>query len=122
MVEDSMIEVGVYVDDFNQVTSQNIPCGPIMQAPGLEVHIRKHHPDILPSMRLIPQIIAHPDFIGHNPKEPGSVELVKRLSKNFMVCVKLDQEQNYLYVASLYSITDGKLTNRLNSGRLKPYK
>lgn len=122
MGDDSLIEVGVYVESFNDITEQDIPCGPILQADGLEVHIKKHHPDMLDSISIIPQIIKKPDYIGHNPKEPHSIELVKKISKNLMVCVKLDCEKNYLYVASLYSITDGKLENRVKSGRLKPYK
>lgn len=122
MGEDSLIEVGIYVENFNEITAQEIPCGPILQAAGLEVHIKKHHPDMLNSISMIPQIIKTPDYIGHNPKEPFSIELVKKVSQNLMVCVKLDCEKKYLYVASLYSITDGKLENRLKSGRLKPYK
>ena len=122
MGDDSLVEVGIYIESFNKITAQEIPCGPILQAAGLEVHIKKHHPDIVDFISLIPQIIKTPDYIGHNPKEPFSIELVKKVSQNLMVCVKLDREKDYLYVASLYSITDGKLENRVKSGRLKPYK
>lgn len=38
-----------------------------------------------------------------------------------MVCIKLDQKNDYLYVASVYEITESKLQNRLRSGRLKVY-
>lgn len=121
MEEDVLIEVGTYVETFNQLTGQSLPCGPIMQSTGLKVHIRKHHPDIVAFIDLIPGIIENPDYIGHNPREMHSVELVKRLEKNLMVCVKLDCEKDYLYVASLYDITDSKIENRIKSGRLRRY-
>lgn len=119
MGEEALFEVGIYTESFNQITGQSLPCGSIMQSSGLRVHIRKHHPEIVDFMDLIPVIIKHPDFIGHNPREPQSVELVKRLEKNLMVCVKLDYEKGNLYVASLYDITDSKLESRIRSGRLK---
>ena len=115
-------QVGEYIEAFNHSTSQSIPCGPILQFPGLETHVKKHHPNIAASVGLISQIIAEPDFIGHNPKEPNSIELVKVFSKNLMVCIKLNQDRNYLYVASMYDITEGKLQNRIKSGRLKFFK
>ena len=89
-----------------------------MQSAGLAVHVQKHHPDETGNVALVPSIIAEPDYVGHNPKEPGSVELVKALDANVMVCVKRDAHN----VASVYEISSGKLTNRLNSGRLKKFK
>ena len=121
MGEDVLVEVGTYIDIFNQITGQNLPCGPIVQSTGLVVHIRKHHPDIVQFMNWIPTIIDYPDYVGHNPRETQSIELVKRLDKNLMVCVKLDCEKDRLYVASLYDITDSKLESRVKSGRLKLY-
>lgn len=69
----------------------------------------------------IPVTIQDPDYIGHNPKESDSIELVKVIQQNVMVCVKLDSKNGYLYVASIYTISGSKLRNRLNSGRLKKY-
>ena len=80
---------------------------------------KKHHPEIKDSIMLnIPNIISSPDYIGKNPKEPNSIELVKDIGKNTKVCVKLDTKNEYLYVASIFEIKEGKLNNRLNSGRL----
>lgn len=47
------------------------------------------------------------------------MEFVKCYEKNILLAVKLDMGKNYLYVASLYDVTDSKIQNRLNSGRLK---
>ena len=122
MSNDALTAVGEYTERFNELTGQNIPCGAIFQSAGLEVHIRKHHPNIVTEMDKIPAILSTPDYVGQNPKEPNSIEVVKRLAANLMVCVKLDLEKGYLYVASLYDITDAKLEKRLKTGRLKPYK
>ncbi len=119
--KEQMVRVGTYLPQFNELTGQALPCGDILRSSGLLVHLRKHHPDEMQNLSYIPEIIAAPDYIGHHPKEPDSIELVKVIEKNIMVCVKLDKKDGYLYVASVFSISDGKLQNRLNSGRLKKY-
>jgi len=111
--------VGQYTDRFNKLTGQSLPCGDIVQSPGLAVHIKNHHPDKLHRINDIPAVISDPDYIGHNPKEPDSVEMVKRMGENVMVCIKLDRKDNYLFVATVFEITEGKLQNRLKSGRIK---
>lgn len=119
---EKLFRVGNYIDKFNALTGQSLPCGEIMQSAGLASHVQKHHPDETGNIALVPSIISNPDYVGHNPKEPGSIELVKVLDANVMVCVKLDSSHGYHYVASVYEISSGKLTNRLNSGRLKKFK
>lgn len=117
-----LFDVGEYQDKFNALTGQNLPCGRIMQSVGLESHVKKHHPDGVENIGLVPTIISAPDYVGHNPKEPDSIELVKQLDANVMVCVKLDAKDDYLYVASVYEISDSKLANRINSGRLRKFE
>ena len=117
-----LFRVGTYPERFNALTNQTLPCGDIFQSDGLAAHVQKHHPKETENLSLIPQILADPDYIGHNPKEPDSVELVKVLSANVLVCVKLDAREGYLFVASVYEISSGKLNNRINSGRLKKYE
>lgn len=71
-------------------------------------------------MELIPQIISSPDYIGINPNEKNiSFELVKRISENMQVGIKLDTKDKYLYVATLHTITDSKLKHGILNGRLK---
>lgn len=120
MNRSEMTRVGEYIERFNILTGQSLPCGPIYQSPGLIAHIKSHHPGQEENLLLIPQIIAAPDYIGKHPKEPDSIELVKIFSNHVMVCIKLDTGKNYLYVASVYPVSDRKISNRLNSGRLKP--
>lgn len=113
--------VGEYTEAFNAATGQCLPCGPIYESVGLLTHIQKRHPTEVENVPLIPSVIAAPDYIGHNPREPNSIELVKVFQSNMMVCIKLDVAKNYLYVASAFTISGAKLRNRLNSGRLKKY-
>lgn len=113
------IIVGKYIERFNVLSGQNLPCDNIYQSEGLIVHLKNHHPNETDLIESVPDIISHPDYVGHNQKENDSIELVKRLSNNVMVCVKLDRKENYLYVASVFSISDKKLMSRIESGRLK---
>lgn len=113
--------VGHYIEKFNIATDQMIPCGPIYQSDGLRIHVQKHHPDTTELIDLIPDVIQFPDFIGRHPKEANSIELVKILERNVMVCIKLDLKRDYLYVASVFPISEGKLKNRIASGRLTAY-
>ena len=117
-----LFSVGSYIAEFNEATDQSIPCCTIYQSVGLEKHILKRHPFEVENLKHVPNIIKHPDYIGKNPKENNSIELVKRIGENIQVCIKLDSSENYVYVASVYTISDGKLKNRLNSGRLKIFR
>lgn len=114
--------VGTYVEKFNEITGQHLPCGSIYQSTGLVSHVCRHHPDtgatLLP---YVPVIIEAPDYVGRNPKEPNSVELVKQIDQQVMVCIKLDSKNGYLYVASVFEIKQSKLERRIASGRLQKY-
>lgn len=121
MNKSEMSCVGEYVEKFNTLTGQSLPCGPIYQDRGLIKHVRSHHPGTEGNVALIPQIIAAPDYIGKHPKEPNSIELIKTFSGNVMVCIKLDVDNDYLYVASVFEVTNKKISNRLHSGRIKKY-
>ena len=116
---ETMTPVGQYISEFNTLTGQTLPLGTIYQSSGLLIHVKKRHPDQVNNLVHIKSIIASPDYIGSNPKEPDSIELIKVLGGNVMVCVKLDRSAGHYYVASVFEISTGKLNNRLNSGRVK---
>ena len=111
--------VGNYNQDFNDILEINLPYKTIYQSVGLEIHIKKRHPNCVRYLDNISDILASPDYIGHNPKESNSIELIKCYADNIKVAVKLDAKNNHLYVASLYDIKDSKLQRHLDSGRLK---
>ena len=92
----------------------------IYQSVGLEKHILKRHPECIEFLQYLPYIITHPDYIGINPNETGtSFELVKVFDKNIQIGIKLDVKEDYLYVATLHTITGGKLRHGIENGRLK---
>ena len=119
---DNLFPVGIYNSLFNKILSITLPCGKIYQSGGLHKNISNRHPDCLKYLNSIPDIIDSPDYIGINPHEAKSIELVKKYDSNILVGIKLDLSKNYLYVASLYEISDAKVNRRLHGGRLKPFK
>lgn len=114
--------VAPYNELFNQYLPVPFEHKKIYQSYGLEKHIEKRHPECLPYMRFISSIVDSPDYIGVNPNEPGaSFELVKIFSENIQIGIKLDVKDNYLYVATLHTITDGKLKHGIENGRLRKF-
>ena len=118
-MNEELIPVGEYRESFNKQLDISLPTGIIYRSSRLINHIQRRHPDFVGYIDKLPEILLNPDYIGKNPKEPDSMELVIVFSDNILVAIKLDVKNNYLYVASLYNISDGKLHNRIHSGRLK---
>ena len=116
-MDDKLFPVGGQTERFDAYVSFELPEGNVYQSKGLEKHISKKHPDCMKYLDRIPEILNEPDYIGVNPKIPNSFELVKILDANIQIAINLDLGENYLYVASLYDISDSKLRNRVNSGR-----
>ncbi len=121
MEKEDLTVVGTYPERFNQITSAELPCGEIFMSDGFAVHIRKRHPGYEKYIERIPEIISDPDYIGRNPTEPDSVELVKVFDENIQLAIKLDTKNGYLYVASLYDVKQSKIDRRLAGGRLKQF-
>ena len=106
-----LFPVASFNSSFNNYLPTRLTNTMIYQSVGLEKHILKRHPEC---------IINHPDYIGVNPNELGaSFELVKIFDKNIQIGIKLDIKDDYLYVATLHSITDAKLQHGIANGRLK---
>ena len=119
---DKLIPVAKFNKTFNQYLPYDFDCEIIYQSEGLEKHIAKRHPECLPYLDWIASIIAAPDYIGVNPRETDiSFELVKVLAENIQVGIKFDRKNDYLYVATLHTITTGKLQHGLENGRLKKF-
>lgn len=119
---EQLIKVGEYLDKFNCILGISIEEKEIYRSKGLPTHIvkRKHY-KVLKYIDYIPEIIATPDYIGINPNENGtqSIELVKRYKDNVLIGVKVDKENEILYVSTMYDIQESKIQRRLFSGRLK---
>lgn len=117
-MSNSLKPVSKYRPIYNTLLHQNLPCTDIYMSDGLYKHILKRHPSCISYLNNISDIVDHPDYIGTNPKENNSIEFVKCYSENILVAVKLDVQDEYLYIASIYNITDSKLQRRINSKRL----
>ena len=92
--------------------------------PGAITHIKRRHPENLEKyFYRIPEIISNPDYVGKNPTEPNSVELIKEFDDHVLVAVKLDPS-GYIYLSSMYALNNGqhKIKSRLASGRIVPYQ
>ena len=119
-MENKVSPIAPYNPLINKYLPHPLSYDYIFQSKGLEKHIEKRHPDCLPYFQFIPYTVSSPDYVGINPNEPGvSFELVKVVDKNIQIEIKLDSKNDYLYVATLYTITDGKLQHGIKNGRLK---
>lgn len=118
---DNLYRVGEYNDKYNRILNIELPCTVIYVSNGLRKHIQARHSNCLDYVDKIPEIISNPDYIGKNPKEPNSIEIVKVYEDNIQIGIKLDVSKNYLYVATLFDIKQSKIERRLNSGRLKRF-
>ena len=120
-MNDDLFEVGIYAEYYNRILDIDLPILKIVQSKGLKIHIQKRHPNVIGYLPNIPDIITEPDYIGTNPKEPNSIELVKISQDTIKLAIKLDIDNDYYFVASLYDITKSKLDKHIESGRLKKY-
>ena len=118
-MSENSFDVGVYIGEYDDILGRVLPRLNIVQSEGLEIHIRKNHPSCLGYLDKVSEIISSPDYVGVNPKECTSFELVKRYGDNILMGIKLDAKNGYYYVATLHDIKQSKVDNRLHSGRLK---
>ncbi len=103
--------------------------GDVLAAPGVLKHIVKRHGDQLSDAVLkdligtMETVIKAPDYVGNDSKKGGNgIEFIKKIDDNILVGIEFDVKENYIYVASMYPISEGKISNRLNSNRLKAFE
>ncbi|OAA90037.1 hypothetical protein [Clostridium ljungdahlii] len=120
---DKLIQVGRFYQKLNDIIGSNLPLQKIYRSKGLPAHlIKEKHFNCLKHIDDISNIIKNPDYVGINPNEKGdTVELIKVLDKNILVGIKLDVDENYLYVSTMYDVQESKLRRRLHSGRVKKF-
>ena len=100
--------------------------GTIYMAPGVKKHIKKRHghelsESILSDLeKYIQLVVTEPDYVGAHPTKGGdTMEFIKEFSPNILVSIAIDIKNNYIYVSSLYPITDAKLVKGLENNRFK---
>lgn len=97
--------------------------GEVWMYPGLKKHVMKAHAGIFEAYhQYLPDIIASPDYVGQNPKEPDSLELIKQITDTVLLAIKLDPS-GYLFVSTFFDLKNApdKIRKRLATGRIKPY-
>ena len=121
MDEDKLIEVGEFYKELNDVIGSDLPLKKIYRSKGFSSHLLKRkHFNCIKHIDSIPNIIKNPDYVGINPNEYGdTIELIKVLDKNILIGIKLDIDDNYLYVSTMYELQQSKLKRRIYSGRIK---
>ncbi len=120
-MNDNLFEIGKYKPKYNLILNTNLPCLKIMQSKGLIKHVSKKHPNQVKYLNNVQDILQNPDYIGSNPNEPDSFELIKKFDNNILIAIKLDLSNGYYYLASLYDISDAKINKQLNLGRFRKY-
>lgn len=118
---ENYIEVGEFYQELNDVIGSNMPLQKIYRSKGFPTHlIKQKHFNCLKHIDDISDIINNPDYIGVNPNEHGdTIELIKIFNKNILVGIKLDTNENYLYVSTMHDIKESKINKRLHNGRIK---
>ncbi|MGP3788619.1 MULTISPECIES: PBECR3 domain-containing polyvalent protein [Paenibacillus] len=108
---------------IKSLTGVDLPSDLVQMYPGAIKHVQRNHPGIIEQYgHLIPSMIAHPDYVGQNPKEENSVELVKVIGPHLLLAIKLDPS-GYIFLSTFFELDNGayKVQKRLKSGRLVPY-
>ena len=116
--------VGSITETIANIKNFKYP-GKVYAAPGVIKHIIKNHDDKLSEAVLndllgtMKNILNNPDYVGCDPKKIGtSLELIKWIDDNILLALKFDITENYIYVASIYPVTESKIENRLYSNRI----
>ena len=123
-MDNKLLKVGKYNLVFNDILGINISDFDIYRSKGLPAHmLKRHHEKCLKYIDYIPDIIKEPDYIGINPNETEvqSIELIKRYRAPVLLGIKLDKDNDYLYVSTMYDISESKIQMRLFSGRFKEF-
>ncbi|KMT21625.1 PBECR2 nuclease fold domain-containing protein [Clostridium cylindrosporum] len=118
--------VGKISSNMGRIVNFNYT-GVVYMSSGVMRHILKKHRSQLSKKNLhdpigcIKRVIKNPDYIGTHPDKQGtSMEFVKCIHDNhILVAVDVDKEDGYIYISSMYPITDAKLESRICSGRFK---
>lgn len=100
--------------------------GIIYASNGVIKHIKKNHSkqfsikgdnDIVELMK---KIAEEPTYVGihYRDEQSISLEFIKKMDKYFLLGIEVDINSNYIYVCTMYPITEGKLNSRMLSGKV----
>ncbi|VYT76424.1 hypothetical protein [Clostridium tertium] len=103
--------------------------GTIYASLGVVRHIKKKHgkhlgKKILSNMiEHMKEVIEDPDYVGvySMTNEGAHIELIKEGEVNILIGIDIDYKKDYIYVSTMYPITDSKIDSRKFSGKLIRY-
>ena len=99
----------------------------VYASPGVIKHIKKRHGKQLTKkikdniIEIVENIIKEPDYFGISNKKNlvKSIELIKSIDNiELLLGLEIDAADEYIYVATLYPITIGKLNSKLFKGNI----
>jgi len=117
-------QVGILTSNIVSLLSLQLPAGwHICLGSDKIKHFEKHKKEFSSdasytnSLLHIPEIIASPEYVGLYPNGQG-LEYIKTIDELTLVAIRL-RSKNPLWVRSLYPLNTQRLTNFINSGRVK---
>ena len=117
--------VGYFKDRLAENLGVNFT-GTIYASPGVIKHIKKRHgkhlgkkviKNIIEYMR---EILEKPDYIGVYKLTDREIhiELIKKDDINILIGIDINYKSDYIYVSTMYPITNGKINSKLYSGKI----
>lgn len=119
-------KVGKIIDSVSELLELDFATT-VYASPGVINHIKKRHgkqltkrikDNIIDTME---KIIKNPDYFGLDCKRGngGSLELIKKIDNIILLLgLEIDMEGEYIYVATMYPISESKMNARIHRGRL----
>lgn len=100
--------------------------GVIYASPGVIKHIRKNHYKQLllkgdnSIIELMRKIAENPDYVGihYRDDEFISLEFIKKFDRYILLGIEIDINSDYIYVCTMYPITQGKISSRMINGKI----
>ncbi|WP_300383133.1 PBECR2 nuclease fold domain-containing protein [Clostridium sp.] len=101
--------------------------GTIYASPGVIKHIKRKHGKHL-DKKIIENIIEYMKDIVDNPEYIGifndteniiSIQLIKKYEKYILIGIEIDRLKDYIYVSTMYPITERKIKYKIYSGKLR---
>lgn len=99
----------------------------VYASPGAINHIKKRHGKQLTKkfkdniIETMEKIIKDPDYFGLDYKRgsSGALELIKKVDNVILLLgLEIDMEGQYIYIATMYPISESKMNARIHRGRL----
>ena len=114
---DRLIKISNFNTKLNSSIGTSFKAFAVYRSKGLLTHlIKRKHFSAAKYIDSLSEIITEPDYAGYTE---GTLELVKSFKDNIFISIKLDKKNTKYYVATMFSISMGKLQSYLTSGRLR---